>query len=97
MTALAELSSLLGTAQIQAAANKYNRKVLVSHVREAPDLGDLCRRLSMRGDSVSGNIAPLLATDEAVSLLRMLLRLDHRDRITATEALNHPFLANIRQ
>merc|ERR1719319_2036807 len=35
MTALAELSSLLGTAQIQAAAKKYNRKVIVSNQREA--------------------------------------------------------------
>jgi len=97
MTALAELSSLLGTAQIQAAAKKYNRKVIASHSREAPDLGDLCRRLSMRGEPKSGDstTSPILATDEAVSLLKMLLRLDHRDRITAAEALSHPFLTDI--
>lgn len=92
MTALAELSALLGTDQIQAAAKKYNRKVIVSNTREAPDLGDLCRRLSLRGDSKTSAI---LATDEAISLLKMLLRLDHRDRITAAEALNHPFLSGI--
>jgi len=92
MTALAELSSLLGTAQIQAAAKKYNRKVIVSNQREAPDLGDLCRRLSLRGES---STSAILATDDAISLLKMLLRLDHRDRITAAEALSHPFLADI--
>jgi len=88
MTALAELMTLFGTKQVQQAAKRYNRRLTVSLMKEGCDLASVCRQLGARGEDPP----PSLVTEEAISLLKLLLRLDYRDRATARQALNHPFV-----
>jgi casein kinase II subunit alpha len=38
-----------------------------------------------------------LATDDAIDFLDHLLRYDHQDRITAKEAMEHPYFAVVRE
>lgn len=91
MTALAELMTLFGTKQLQIAAKKYSRRLTVSTEKEGCDLASVCRHLGDRGEEPP----PSLVTEEAVSILKLLLRLDYRDRVTASQALNHPFVRDI--
>lgn len=88
MTALAELMTLCGTKQLQTAAKRYGRRLTVSHMKEGCDLATVCRQLGARGEDPP----PSLVTEEAVSLLKLLLRLDYRDRVSASQAANHPFV-----
>jgi len=91
MTALAELMTLCGTKQVQAAAKRYGRRLTISHMKEECDLASVCKQLGARGEEPS----PFIVTEDAISLLKRLLRLDYRDRITASQALEHPFVAGI--
>lgn len=90
MTALAELMTLFGTKQLQLAAKKYSRRLTVSHEKDGCELASICRLLGARGEEPP----PSLVTEEAISILKLLLRLDYRDRVTASQALNHPFIKN---
>merc|ERR1712063_193495 len=38
-----------------------------------------------------------LVTPEAIDFIDKLLRYDHQERLTAQEAMNHPYLAPVRQ
>jgi len=91
MTALAELMTLCGTKQVQAAAKRYGRRLTFSHIKEECDLASVCKQLGARGEDPP----PSVVTEEGISLLRLLLRLDYRDRITASQALDHPFVVGI--
>jgi len=91
MTALAELMTLCGTKQVQAAANRYGRRLTFSHMKEECDLSSVCKQLGARGEEPP----PSIVTEDAISLLKRLLRLDYKDRITAAQALDHPFVAGI--
>jgi len=91
MTALAELMTLCGTKQVQTAAKRYGRRLTISHMKEECDLASVCKQLGARGEEPS----PFIVTEDAISLLKRLLRLDYRDRITASQALEHPFVAGI--
>merc|ERR1712142_64114 len=91
LTALAELTTLFGTEQLQFAAKRYKRKLTVSHNKEGCDLAAVCRQLGNRGEDPP----PPLVNDESVSILKLLLRLDYCDRISASQALNHPFVKGL--
>ena len=91
LTALAELTTVFGTEKLQFAAKRYKRKLTVSHNEEGCDLAALCRQLGNRGEDVP----PPLVTDESISILKLLLRLDYCDRISASHALNHPFVKGL--
>ena len=64
-----------------------------SHIKEECDLTSVCKQLSARGEEPP----PSVVTEEGISLLKLLLRLDYRDRITASQALDHPFVVGIVQ
>ena len=53
------------------------------------DLEKLCRQLGARAEN-----APCLVTTEGISLLKQLLQLDFKKRITASDALKHPFVSD---
>lgn len=91
MTALAELMTLCGTKQLQTAAKRYGRRLTVSHMKEGCELGTVCRQLGARGEEPP----PSLVTEEVISLLKLLLRLDYRDRISASQAMAHPFVKGL--
>lgn len=91
MTALAELMTLCGTKQVQSAAKRYGRRLIMSHMKEGCDLATVCKQLGARGEEPP----PCLVTDEAVSLLKLLLKLDYRERVTASQALDHPFVVGL--
>ena len=67
---------------------RYNRRLTVSLMKEGCDLASVCTQLGARGEDPP----PSLVTEEAISLLKLLLRLEYRDRATARQALNHPFV-----
>eukprot|EP00090_Calanus_glacialis_P046170 TRINITY_DN8923_c0_g1_i1.p1 TRINITY_DN8923_c0_g1~~TRINITY_DN8923_c0_g1_i1.p1 ORF type:complete len:624 (+),score=247.04 TRINITY_DN8923_c0_g1_i1:39-1910(+) len=91
MTALAELMTLCGTKQLQTAAKRYGRRLTVSHMKEGCELGMVCRQLGARGEEPP----PSLVTEEVISLLKLLMRLDYRDRISASQAMAHPFVKGL--
>jgi len=91
MTALAELMTLCGTKQVQTAAKRYGRRLTISHMKEECDLASVCKQLGARGEEPT----PSIVTEDAISLLKRLLRLDYRERITASQALDHSFVAGI--
>jgi len=99
MTALAELCVLLGSAQVKDVARTYGRKLLVSVETDPQDLEKMCRELSCRERRDEDLSTEQLrqshfVTREGVDLLRSLLTLDTKKRITADEALNHSYFNN---
>lgn len=88
MMALAELTTIFGSAAISAAAQRYGRMVTFSHPVEPSPLEAVCKELSLRGDNTSHH----LVTDQAADFLKRLLNLNLGERISAKEALQHPFV-----
>ena len=70
---------------------RYGRRLTFSHMKEECDLSSVCKQLGARGEEPP----PSIVTEDAISLLKRLLRLDYKDRITAAQALDHPFVAGI--
>lgn len=86
---LRRIARVLGTRDLDAYVEKY-RVSNPEYARVRATMGDLPRVpwASMVDDSNSA-----LATDAAINLLDRMLRYDHQDRISAAEALQHPFFA----
>ena len=63
----------------------------MSHMKEGCELGMVCRQLGARGEEPP----PSLVTEEVISLLKLLMRLDYRDRISASQAMAHPFVKGL--
>ena len=63
----------------------------MSHMKEGGDLASIIRQLGSRGEEPP----PSLVTEEAINMLKLLLRLDYRDRISASQALDHPFVVGL--
>lgn len=98
LTALAELATVFGTKAIRETAAGYGRIVTTSP--EAPpegvSLGPVCRELALRGEVQPGVPCPdHVVTDEAIVLLKGLLALDYRQRISASKALKLPFFKDM--
>ena len=95
ITALAELTAVFGTEPIRETAERYGKQLTVSHFRPVGDLHGICLELSYRTqkrpDPNYPDPLPSLARPVSVDLVRRLLGLHHSDRITAEEALKHPF------
>ncbi len=97
ITALGELIAIFGNKAIEEAASHYGKRLICSEKLPPKDLQVLCMRLAERRppeeiersyDSVS---TLCLASDQAVDLLSKLLKLSSHERITAADALEHPF------
>lgn len=98
LTALAELATVFGTKAIKETAAGYGRTVTTSP--EAPSegvsLGPVCRELAVRGEVQPGVPCPgHVVTEEAIVLLKGLLALDFRQRVSASRALKLPFIKDV--
>merc|ERR1712223_232288 len=95
LTALAELLALFGTKAVQETANQYGKRLISSEQVPGQDLQLLCQTLAERKPSEYKNPEPgssqCLATEQAVDLLRKILSLSSHERLTAKDALQHPF------
>lgn len=101
VTALAEIITLFGSEEIKAVAKKLGRNVICSEVCEPLDLKQTCEKLAnkklnkLHQSKKSQDLAPvgLQFPNSAYDLLMRLLEIDPSKRITADEALRHPFLS----
>lgn len=85
---LAEIAALLGSTPLKAMAWKYNKNLRLPHFRQKKPLSRICIELQQR---------PLGAYDnDAYDLLQRMLTLDPEKRISAADALDHPFLQPLR-
>jgi cell division control protein 7 len=95
LTALAELLSMFGKKAVQEAAGQYGKRLICSELVEPVDLQVLCQRLAERRQpeemSKETSSSLNLASDQAVDLLSKILTLSSHERLTAEDALRHPF------
>ncbi|XP_011055227.1 PREDICTED: cell division cycle 7-related protein kinase-like isoform X2 [Acromyrmex echinatior] len=99
-TALAEITTIFGSKEVQKCAQKLGKKVIFSENLPGVDIKSLCIKLKQRNKSVIYDIQNSIHKvppdieypKEAYHLLMKLLDLDFRTRITAEQALAHPFL-----
>ncbi|XP_035736965.1 cell division cycle 7-related protein kinase-like isoform X1 [Vespa mandarinia] len=98
-TALAEIISIFGTQKLQHCAQKLGKKLIVSENLPGIDLMTLCQKLQKRNKDLpqTSNCKIKIPSSfvqypkEAYQLLTSLLDLNHKTRITAEQALDHPF------
>ncbi|KAG8233007.1 hypothetical protein J437_LFUL013796, partial [Ladona fulva] len=88
ITALAEIMTVFGTTRLEHVASKLGRRITCSNRRNAMDLKILSERLRFRGEPKPTKES---LPNDAYDLLNQLLDLDPKTRITAEEALLHPF------
>jgi len=94
MTAIGELFTLFGTKPMVACASNVGRTLISSQHCDGEDLAEVCRRLSTRGEA--GSVPPsCLVNKDTMSLLNGLLQLDFSKRLSAREALQHPFVQGV--
>ncbi|XP_018344888.1 PREDICTED: cell division cycle 7-related protein kinase-like [Trachymyrmex septentrionalis] len=99
-TALAEITTIFGSKEVQKCAQKLGKKVIFSENLPGVDIKSLCIKLKQRNKSMICDIQNSIHKvppdieypKEAYHLLMKLLDLDFRTRITAEQALAHPFL-----
>ncbi|KAG5320331.1 CDC72 protein, partial [Acromyrmex heyeri] len=99
-TALAEITTIFGSKEVQKCAQKLGKKVIFSENLPGVDIKSLCIKLKQRNKSMMYDIQNSIHKvppdieypKEAYHLLMKLLDLDFRTRITAEQALAHPFL-----
>lgn len=81
---------VLGTDELNAYLNKY-------HLELDPQLDALVGRHSRKPWSKFINADNQhLVSPEAIDFLDKLLRYDHQDRLTAREAMAHPYFSQVR-
>ncbi|KYM98369.1 PREDICTED: cell division cycle 7-related protein kinase [Cyphomyrmex costatus] len=100
-TALAEITTIFGSKEIQKCAQKLGKKIVFNENLPGMDIKSLCIKLKQRNKSMMYDIQnsvykvpqDIEYPKEAYHLLMKLLDLDFRTRITAEQALAHPFLS----
>ncbi|XP_043595403.1 cell division cycle 7-related protein kinase-like isoform X4 [Bombus pyrosoma] len=99
-TALAEITTIFGSNKMQQCARKLGKKVIFSEDIPGVDIVSLCQKLQKRNKGLLNNkdhnTCEKVSLDtqfpkEAYHLLLRLLDLDYKTRLTADQALNHPF------
>ncbi|CAL7951599.1 unnamed protein product [Xylocopa violacea] len=99
-TALAEITTIFGSNKMQQCAHKLGKKIIFSEDIPGVDIVSLCQKLQKRNknslNSKDHNVyekgSDTQFPKEAYHLLLKLLDLDYKTRLTADQALNHPFL-----
>lgn len=97
-TALAEITTIFGSNRMQQCAQKIGKKLIFSDNIPGVDIVSLCQKLQKRNKSnIDHSVCKKVPPDiqfpkEAYHLLIRLLDLDYKTRITAEQALEHPFL-----
>ncbi|KAK7346921.1 hypothetical protein VNO80_21445 [Phaseolus coccineus] len=87
---LVKIAKVLGTDELNAYLNKY-------HLELDPQLDALVGRHSRKPWSKFINADNQhLVSPEAIDFLDKLLRYDHQDRLTAREAMAHPYFSQVR-
>lgn len=87
---LVKIAKVLGTAELNAYLNKYNLEL-------DPHLEDLVGSHTRKPWSKFINSDNQhLVSPEAVDFLDKLLRFDHQERLTAREAMAHPYFNEVR-
>nr|GMD89163.1 casein kinase II subunit alpha-2-like [Ipomoea batatas] len=87
---LVKIAKVLGTDELNAYLNKY-------HLELDPQLDALVGRHSRKPWSRFINSDNQhLVSPEAIDFLDKLLRYDHQDRLTAKEAMAHPYFLQVR-
>ncbi|PSS21241.1 Casein kinase II subunit alpha-2 like [Actinidia chinensis var. chinensis] len=87
---LVKIAKVLGTDELNAYLNKY-------HLELDPQLEALVGRQSRKPWSKFINADNQhLVSPEAIDFLDRLLRYDHQDRLTAKEAMAHPYFSQVR-
>lgn len=99
-TALAEITTIFGSNKMQQCARKLGKKIIFSEDIPGVDIVSLCQKLQKRNKGLLNNkdhnTCEKVSLDtqfpkEAYHLLLRLLDLDYKTRLTADQALNHPF------
>lgn len=99
-TALAEITTVFGSKKVQQCAQKLGKKIIFNDDIPGVDIVSLCQKLQMRNKhslcssdhKTCEKVPDTQFPKEAYQLLMRLLDLDSKTRITAEEALEHPFL-----
>ncbi|XP_053980568.1 cell division cycle 7-related protein kinase-like isoform X1 [Hylaeus anthracinus] len=101
-TALAEITTIFGSNKMQQCAHKLGKKIIFNEDIPGVDIVSLCQKLQKRNKGLLDNckdhrMYEKASTDvqfpkEAYHLLLRLLDLNHKTRLTAEQALDHPFL-----
>ncbi|KAJ6234784.1 cell division cycle 7-related protein kinase [Anaeramoeba flamelloides] len=84
LTALAELIALFGTKRIEKIGKMLDRNLYYDKEQKGVPLKKLCKTNNL-------NFNEMNIPNSAFDLLERLLEVDYRKRITAEEALKHPF------
>lgn len=100
-TALAEITTIFGSKEVQKCAQKLGKKVIFSESLPGMDIISLCLKLKQRNkmmydteNSIHKVPPDIKYPKEAYNLLMKLLDLDYKTRITAEQALAHPFFSS---
>ena len=91
VTNLAEMLAIFGTKALTEAASQYGKRLVTSAHVEPWNLELMCACLAGRGRDKDYSVATALVTKESVDLLKNLFALNAAARITAEDALKHPF------
>ncbi|XP_001600655.2 cell division cycle 7-related protein kinase isoform X1 [Nasonia vitripennis] len=98
MTALAEITAIFGSSSIQQLARKLGKKLVYSNEIPGIDLISLCQKLQKRNENSKIVTSETVKEEselkypvEAYHLIKRLLDINYTTRITAQEALLHPF------
>jgi len=88
---LVKIAKVLGTSELYAYLDKYGL-TLDPHFQQL--LGTHAKKPLKRFVTVENKY---VATPDAIDLLEKLLRYDHQERLTAKEAMDHPYFHPVRQ
>ncbi|XP_031845664.2 cell division cycle 7-related protein kinase [Nomia melanderi] len=101
-TALAEITTIFGSNKMQQCAHKLGKKIIFYEDIPGIDIVSLCQKLRKRSkgslnNSSDHSMYEKVSSDvqfpkEAYHLLLRLMDLDYKTRLTADQALQHPFL-----
>ena len=88
------MTALFGTVPMMEAASQYDKKFLCSENIQPVDLKTVCEQLAACLNGTTEPPPPSLVSSESLDLLKKLLKLFAHERITAEEALKHPFFSD---